>query len=511
MPRKKTTKAPAAKATSNGDGRPTLNQLIVQATGLMANAQFSRGSLARLGVGDDFDPRRSINEDCGYPATEHIRDIDYKNMYVRNPIANRVVQILPMESWQVQPGIVEDEDPDNTTPFEARWNELGDNFQGKSWRKDKENNPVLEYLQRVDQDSGIGAYGVLLLGLDDSKPLHEPVEPREGQDLTFLRVFDRSLVDIATWEQDTANPRFGKPTSYSLTFNDRLDVQETSAPMLQQGTNLVHWTRIQHVADNLGSSDIYGTPRQRPVWNRLLDCRKLYGGSAEMYWRGALPGYSIQTHPQLGPDAVIDVEASRDVIEQFINSLQRWMAIPGADVKSLAPQVVDPTAQIDVQIEAICIQGGYPKRVFTGSERGELASTQDTLRWNGRLMQRQENYITPRIIVPFVDRLIWLKVLPEPTDGYSVVWPDLSKLTAAEQADIAVKQTDAMAKFVQGEVSFGLMHPEDFLVRILGMKQAVAEEIMERAAVSESLLPPEPEPEIVTVPATGGQDEAKAK
>jgi hypothetical protein len=110
----------------------------------------------------------------------------------------------------------------------------------------------------------------------------------------------------------------------------------------------------------------------------------------------------------------IDKADVRNQIENYVNSLQRYLALTGMSAKTLAPQVSDPSSQIDKHLEAICIQLGIPKRIFMGSERGELASSQDDASWNDRLKARQQGYITPRIIVPFVDRLIAVGVLPEP-------------------------------------------------------------------------------------------------
>ena len=91
--------------------------------------------------------------------------------------------------------------------------------------------------------------------------------------------------------------------------------------------------------------------------------------------------------------------------------------------------MVDPSPQIEAQIDAICVQIPIPKRIFIGSERGELASSQDKGSWNERLEARHNNYLTPRVVATFVDRLITLKVLPEPVE-YQIEWPNLNDLTA---------------------------------------------------------------------------------
>jgi len=217
----------------------------------------------------------------------------------------------------------------------------------------------------------------------------------------------------------------------------------------------------------------------QPVYNRLVDLRKLYGGSAEMYWKGAFPGLAIETHPQLGGDVVIDSAAMKTQMEQYMNGLQRYLSLVGQSANSLAPQVVDPTSHINTQIEAICVRLGIPKRIFMGSERGELASSQDDSTWNDRLRHRQSMFITPRLIVPFVDRLITFGVLPEPK-SYYVKWPDLEALTEQEQATVAVTKTEALTKYSSGGGE-SIMIVLDFLTKILGMEQGEAEAVVEAA------------------------------
>jgi hypothetical protein len=500
---------------------------------LIANALLERSEL----IDTLIDPRRDIDAECHYPSTGEITADQLKNMYDRDPIACRVVQCLAKQSWQVQPSVYEVEDPEIKTAFEEAWDSLQPMVSGKSWYKSEEAGSIWEYLIRADILSGIGHFGVLLMGFDDGKDLQEPVEgamitndcyltkteednlyklpglndqektvlnslarQREfvlnymqaqedkkyqqqekkqgtalfgdisslstdsstpadddkqfsqgfglkgeaeykpspmGTDqqyfgvqfgpseqpateatnkkklkLLFLRPFDESLVQIVRYEWNINNPRFGMPVMYRITLNDPRE--QHSGVGLPMATVFVHWSRVIHLADNLNSSEIFGTPRCRPVFNRLLDLQKIYGASAEGYWQAAFTGLALETHPQLGGDVTIDSDDVRDQIENYINSLQRYLALTGMSAHTLAPQVSDPSNQIDKHLEAICIQLEIPKRVFMGSERGELASSQDDASWNDRLKARQQGYITPRIIVPFVDRLIAVGVLPEP-------------------------------------------------------------------------------------------------
>lgn len=468
-------------------GKEELSELIF-------HAMSSRSELiSRL-----TDPRRDIDDECGYPKTANLTAENYKDLYEREGVATRVVEVIPAESWKSRPVIYEDESEDTTTAFEEAWKSLNKDLLGESWYYDLTGDIVWEYLHRIDVLSGIGRYGILLLGIDDGKDLREPVagigadgrltvETQPKRRLLYMRAFDESLAPITQWEADPSNPRFGKPIMYQVTLENPMSAVIAEGPSTQ--TVDVHWTRVIHVADHLGTSEIVGTPRMQPVFNRLYDLRKEYAGSAEMYWRGAFPGLSLETHPSLGGDVKIDADAIKTQLEQYMNSLQRYLALTGMTAKSLAPQVVDPTPQIRVQLEAICIRIGVPLRIFMGSERGELASSQDDAIWNERLSYRQSNYLIPRLIVPFVDRLIMIGVLPKPKQ-YSCYWPAMDALTVAEHADMAVKQMQAMSTYTNG-AGPTLIPPVDFLTRVLKFDQDEAETMLkavEKAGITPGSL-----------------------
>lgn len=506
---------------------------------------------------------RELNEMLGYPVTEELSPDTYREMFDREPIAKRVVEVFPKESWQEQPNIYEDEDPETDTPFEEAFAEMCQNLRGKSWFKDQEGNPLFSIMERADILSGVGQFGILLLGFSDGQPMNVPVasvmdqynwvaekgmqaaeflgifgtdaqytgvefnppianpsgpvnpngvtqQPSGAQSaqpqvdksiwmgnkpnnpnnsskkqstsyskankLLFLRPYDESLVQVVQYESNQHHPRFGQPVMYRVTLSDYR--MRHSGVGLPNATVMVHWTRVIHLADSLLVSDIFGVPRQQPVYNRLLSLNKLYGGSAEMFWRGAFPGLSFETQPQMGGDAEIDQKALSATVQAYAKSLDRWMATKGMNVRSLAPQVADPSGFIEVQLVAICIVLGIPMRIFMGSERGELASGQDDGTWNDRLMHRQQNYITPYIIVPFIDRMIQAKVLPEPTDGYSISWPDLKEVGPVEKASIASARMSAAAAYISSDIQ-SMIPVQMFLTKELDYTDEEAKEAEE--------------------------------
>lgn len=225
-----------------------------------------------------------------------------------------------------------------------------------------------------------------------------------------------------------------------------------------------------------------------------------------MYWKGAFMGLSIETHPQLGPNVKFDPNLNAE-LDLYQQGLQRIITLEGATANSLAPQVVDPSQQIDVQLTAICIQIGCPKRIFMGSERGELASSEDHDEFDEVIQERQENYLTPRIIAPVIDRLISVGVLPEPVEGYTVVWPDKSELSDMDSATVAKTRTEALALYLQGGVD-QLIPPMEYLVKELGYTEEDAEAVLDKAmeaiekeeTIGQLMAPDEPEVEPFTDP-----------
>jgi hypothetical protein len=634
-------------AEKNGKAVQVDNALEREVT--LKREQFIQDQVANMIAGRQqlmekfLDPRRDVDSECGYPSTQAIQPEFYRELFDRLSEASRVVEVMPQECWAVSPEVFEDEDDENETEFEKAWKVLDNDLRGQSLYQDSDGSPIWEHLERGDKLSGIGHFGVVLLGIDDGlnleescvplgavgnapgathneragisdSPLNEadeklldqlhqgpatysyrpfkngptinrevpvlnerekqivanwkrervvynqmvenakrrrpsglgdegqpdddgrPVRGESGQltiqpqaqysqdeqyasgagsmgmpiagalsgtdqqyfgvqfgpsqvytgkpqgkrKLIFLRCFDESLVQIVRYEWNIRNPRFGEPVMYRVTLNDPRE--QHSGVGLPLATVFVHWSRVIHLArvsDNASSSEIFAPPVMRPVLNNLLNLVKIYGASGEGYWQTAFTILSLETHPQLGGDVKVDMPKIAETMSNIYNSLQRYMVNAGMSAKTLAPTVNDPTPHIDIHHQAICLKTGVPVRIFLGSERGELASSQDKDTWNGRLHGRQVNYITPRIIVPFVDRLIQAGVLPTPK-GFSVKWPDLATLTPEQQAAIALQRTQAIAAFVAGGIE-QYMPWVTFLEKILDIPAEEANEIHDAA------------------------------
>ena len=132
-----------------------------------------------------------------------------------------------------------------------------------------------------------------------------------------------------------------------------------------------------------------------------------------------------------------------------------------------------------MQIDFIAMSLGVPKRIFLGSERGELASTTDMETWNKRVSKRREGYVSPMVIRLFIDRMIIFGVLPEVKE-YKTKWPDLDTPSDKDKAEVGKIKTEAFAKYVQGNVD-SLIGPMDYLMKIHDMTKEEADEIEKNA------------------------------
>ena len=86
----------------------------------------------------------------------------------------------------------------------------------------------------------------------------------------------------------------------------------------------------------------------------------------------------------------------------------------------------------DAILTQIAGSKAIPKRILTGSEMGELASSQDRDNWKDQINGRQTGYAGPYIVRPLVDRLIKYGYLPTPKKGpreYEVRCPQIQVLT----------------------------------------------------------------------------------
>jgi hypothetical protein len=471
-------KASEAVVINRTNRNPPVSRIIMpgqpfRLADLVMNDQSTISRLALLQLMQGELPPLEIDKECRYKRILGIDD--FQMLYDRMGICTRAVAIYPEESWKMSPDIYETEDLDDITVFEKQWTDMDEELH------------VLTNLATADEVSGIGHFGLVLLGFDDNLELNKPVAGLKADGtrdnrtknlkLLYMRPVSQTYARISKFETDPKNPRYGQPTEYSIGFVNPTLIS-SDQPNPPQTKTAVHWTRVLHIADNRKDSNVFGVPRLRPVFNDGFNIQKVLGANGQGYWQGGFPGLSIETQAGIeAPD--FDKEATKKDVWSFLNSQQRALFLEGLTARSLAPQVADPKSHFDTHLEALCICIGVPMRVFKGSEEGKMASTQDARNWNARVARRQTRYINPYILKEFFNRMFLVGALTRP-QTLIIKWPDLNAPTEQDRATTASKITDALVKYLTGNVHV-VMPPKEYLTIVLGYPVPLVEAVIKAA------------------------------
>lgn len=460
-------------------------QLTAQERVDLFGSLMNRARLAgKLGM--QYGADRDVYEALGYPTL--LEYDDYNARYWRQDMAKAIIDRPVEATWRGEVTLVETPSSNGTeSKLQKAWKELVERLDLK------------DACIRLDKVSQIGRWGVLLLGFADvSKEGDFANElPADGQvDLAYVKPFGEGNAAIKSWEENPNNPRYGLPKVYNISiYNSETKEGRTVA---------VHYSRILHVAPGLLESEYEGTPTLRPVFNRLMDLEKLTGGSAEMFWRGARPGYQLVVEPDFTLTQEVK-DALQEEWNEYENKLRRVMQLQGAELKALQGQVETPKDHVDVIIQMISASTGIPKRILTGSERGELASSEDKGSWLELIEYRRTEFAAPRIILPFVSMCQGHGVLPQLAKGKrcAVKWEDLWSPSDKQQAEVGRMRAEAIRAYGQAPLAPSLMPPKLFLKYCMGFDD---EEVAKVEAELEEMIREE-EREIGRVPPMGEEEQ----
>lgn len=424
------------------NGTIAINRSILRQMFHLNRMYQSRAELAAQ-LGKQFDGDRDIYKQAGYPS--EISFEKYNGKYTRQDIAGRIVDAPALATWQ-KPPTLKDGDLGETL-FIQTWNRLVNFNRTVSSIEDQKS--IWHYLMRIDKMSGIGKFGVLLVGINDGWELNQPlaraVELKEQPaKFLYLSPYDEGNAEVNEVSKDPTTNRFNLPKTYSIT---------TGADLVGSGVEVgtidtpVHWSRVIHVAEGLRNNEIFGTPRLEGVYNLLEDLLKVTAATGESAWQLMVKGLILSTKE--GYELPEDDDEFDQEIEDYMHGLARNLQLHGMDVTIEGGEIVDPSGVIKSIVSLISAETGIPQRILLGSEAGHLASDQDEQNWVARIEARQTDFAEPVILRPLISRLIYTGILPPPSSGnYQVVWPSLISMSDLEKADLHQKEAAALAASV---------------------------------------------------------------
>lgn len=448
---------------------------------------LSRLALASQ-LGLTYSGKRDLYQALGYK--KDLKYDDYFLQYAREDIAKVVIDKLPKGCWSTKP-FIKDGSGKTESVFEKEFDALAKKLK------------LYSVLNRLDKLLGLGDYAVLLLGFNDSVLFEQEVTG--NPELKYIQPYSCNSAQILRYETDKTSERFGFPVLYQVQVTNPANISAKVNDVTSQSMQ-VHHSRIIHVVEDPLESLVFGTPRMQALFNRLQDIQKILGSNAEMFWRNASPGRvaKLDKDVTFGPG---DKEDLKTQFDEYDHNLRRWLRVRGMDITELSTEVVSPKDALDAQLNIISIVTGIPKRILMGSERGELASSQDEKTWNQLLYDRMIDFCEPAILRPFIDKCLFHKILPEPTGGeYVVEWPKMSNLGDVEKAEIAIKKMDAFTKYLSAPGGTDVLPLDIFYKEILQVSEDTIKEIITKMeGLQEEDIDEEPEPGIKL------QDKAKDK
>lgn len=417
--------------------------------------------------GEDGGPRDLV-KDCDYTLDPQVED--FLEAYITNGVAARVIDLKPEETWQIDPKIVERDRGTSAGEDSSEWEDMIEDLV-------REHN-LWAVCERADKDSRIGRYSIILLGVDDGKPLSEPIDgfgskKTTARKLLYLNVFNEVSALVTSWEMDKLNPRFGRPTEYSIQIGD--------AGTGSLITEKVHWHRVVHIVDNCIGNGVFSIPVLSRHYNWVeSDLKKLVGSSIEAYWQGAFPGYFLKVDASKGP---LDAEQRAEITKEtnnFVHSLKRWILTGGVEITPLKADWKDPTPALDLILKLAALGEGCPVPTFVGAEEGQLAGDQNTTHWGKTIQRRRERHAGPYIARPLIAALIGVGVLPTPKNRWDVLWKQSRALTDTERAAYAKTILEALSIYAKGGVAT-YVPAITLLVKICGFEQNEAEDMLRQA------------------------------
>lgn len=410
----------------------------------MAN-DLIRSRLASF-MGYSHEGNRDLYAAFGYSRAVTVEEL--YSLYTRNEIAHRIIRAFSQSTWREMPHVGDSrghaiEKGDNFSPFALEFDDLSRRMSLQS------------VFERADRLSSIGRYGLVVMGFADGKSMSEPLSGKAK--LAYLSTYGELGVSVSKYDTDTRSSRYGLPEIYAVKQAATSDSGPTSPKRMLS----VHHSRVIHLAEVLDEDDVLGMPRLLPLVNRLNDLEKVMGGGSEMYWLNgtARLGLWADKDANLSDD---EVTAMKDQADEFQHQLRRVLIGQGITAQMLQSPNYDPGPIVDKLLELIAGSVGLPKRILVGTERGELSSAQDENNWSERIAERRVNFAAPRILMPFLIKMIDTGNLSAPEGAAYAEWDKSTKVGPIEESTIASNLSTALATYANAPDAQMLVPPAEF-------------------------------------------------
>lgn len=395
-----------------------------------------RGRIAAaVSGGYDFaDTLHNIYLDYGYPASLDFSN--YWNMYRRFGIAKNVVDLPVNTGWSTPPAI---------ESSDAMMKEL-DKLSSRI--------PFWIRLKGLDLRQRVGRYGGLYMRVKDGRQPDRPIDgtlPGEAALFDIIPLYESQLEVVET-DEDHTSETYGQPIMFEYRGSVEGDRNENTSNTIK-----IHASRVVIAAEGADDGTIYGISALEPVYNSLMDLRKIIGAGGEGFYKNA--AQSIVFNLKDGASASQNKDLLNDFNESYDdfvrNRSRRAMWTPGMEAKTLESSLTNPKEFFTNALNDVAAGTTpmIPATILIGQQTGRFASGEDSDSFLAGNQSRRENFLTG-MTSSVINWMIKFGILP--AADYEVVWDDLLARSDKERLDNADKMASVNEKQFKsgGDVPF---------------------------------------------------------
>jgi hypothetical protein len=400
-----------------------ISELHVMASEIVANSSAStsqgiRNKMASVASGgyDYADTLHNIYLDFGYPA--NLEFSNYWNMYSRFGIAKSACNLPVNYGWSSPPIIEGDE------KILKEIEQLNDNCK------------LYKRLRGLDRRQRVGRFAGLFVRVRDDQPLKTPIDKLSGPGsiVELMPLFEGQL-EITKTDDDPTSDTFGNP----------LEVEYRQGGVGTRNTEVrtsqtVHASRIIFISENSDNGFIYGTSTLEPIYNSLMDLRKVIGGGAEGFYKNAAQSMIFEMED---PSKAANIES---LIAEFTKSYddfsrdryRRSMFAPGMKANPISTNLSNPKEFFTNALNDVAAgcDPMIPATILVGQQTGRLASSEDARQFLSGVQARRVDFQT-EILESVFDWFMKYGVITK--GSYQVTWDDLLARSETEKLGASEK------------------------------------------------------------------------
>lgn len=380
--------------------------------------------------------------DFGWP--EQLTFELFFQMYTRNPLAKGAVKKTARKVWKEYPKLVEYEQDHSTTDLEK---ELAKRFKKlRVWQKFAE----------AHRRAMVGRYSGIVLRFADDMDWDEEAGPVNSglQGLVEVIPCWESQLKVSEWVTDPNAEDYGEPKMFL--FNEAEIGGETTA---SGRTFSVHPSRVLIFSED---GTVHGRSHLEAGYNDLLTLEKIAGSGGEGFYKMSKNSPVLEIDPEADlSELAAALDTTEDKIPEKMNeNIEAWqkgfdklLFLQGIEAKQLPVNMPNPQYFREGAIENYSSSWEMPKKIMTGMQTGERASTEDAAEWNNTCMGIRTDMVIP-FIESFLERMVEFMILPE--RDWHLKWADLTEASMGEKIERAYKMADTNDKMYRstGQVAF---------------------------------------------------------